>query len=208
MIGLTGGIGSGKSLVLESLKRKGIPVLQTDRLGHQLLKESAVRKALTREFGNGILGPRGSIDRNKLGRLVFQDPSKRKKLNALLHPAIRKRVAEWAHQQARKPSPPERVVVEVPLLFEGGSYRTFDGTLSVSAPLALRHRRLLRRGWSRGEIARREKTQWSQARKDRMADWVIFNRGTRKELEYAVDRWLQKAGPDGYLPEGGVRGIL
>lgn len=209
-IGLTGGIGSGKSLVLECLKRKGIPVLQTDHLGHQLLKESGVRKALAREFGKGILSLRGPIDRKKLARLVFQDPSKLKRLNAVLHPAIRKRVAEWVRHQARKPSPPERVVVEVPLLFEGGYYRSFDGALCVSAPSALRHQRLIRRGWSRGEIHRREKTQWPQARKNRMADWVIFNRGTRKELEYAVDRWLQKVGVvgNGYSAEGGVRGIL
>lgn len=189
-IGLTGGIGAGKSLVLELLRKKGVPVLQTDHLGHQLLSESAFSKSIVRHFGKEVLDGNRKVDRQKLSRAVFQDAAKRAQLNRLLHPEIIKRVEDWARRQARQSS---RVplVVEVPLLFESGLAGLFEGVVSVSAPLALRRRRLLKRGWDLAEIWRREKTQWSQAQKDQKADWVIFNRKGRKELKYAVNRWLE-----------------
>ncbi len=189
-IGLTGGIGAGKSLVLEFLQEKGIPVLQTDHLGHQLLGEKEFSKSIVRHFGKRILGSGGIIDRKKLGQVVFNQPTKREKLNRLLHPEILRRVEKWARHQARKVPRALLLVVEVPLLFESGSDRLFDGILSVSAPLDLRRKRLLKRGLDLTEIKRREKSQWSQTRKNRAADWVIFNPRGRKELKYAVNRWL------------------
>jgi len=191
-IGLTGGIGAGKSLVLDILRDKGIPVLQTDHLGHQLLAEREFLRSIVRHFGKDILGSGGKIDRQKLGREVFQDPSQRKKLNRLLHPEILRRVAKWARRESGKSPQPRLVVVEIPLLFESGSDRLFDGVLCVSVSLNVRRKRLLKKGLNLGEIKSREKAQWSQGRKNQAADWVIFNRGNRKELKYAVDRWLKK----------------
>jgi len=191
-IGLTGGIGSGKSLVLDILKAKGMPILQTDILGHRLLLDKRFLKPLLACFGKGILAKGGHIDRKKLGRLVFKDPRKKNQLNQLMHPKIRKMVANWVKDQSRKARPPVFVVVEVPLLFEKGFYRWFDRSLCVSSPLGLRRKRLLKRGWSLSEIRRREKSQWPQRKKDQKADWVIFNQGTPKELKYAVDQWLDK----------------
>ena len=190
-IGLTGGIGAGKSLVLDYLRDEGVPVLQTDHLGHQLLGEKEFSRSIVRGFGEGILGKNGKIDRQKLGREVFNDPSKREKLNKLLHPEILRRVEGWAGREARKNPRPRLLVVEVPLLFESGSDRMFDGVLCISAPLDLRRKRLLKRGLEFKEIRRREKSQWPQTRKNQVADWVIFNRGGRKELKYAVIRWLE-----------------
>lgn len=188
-IGLTGGIGAGKSLVLKILKEKGIPVLQTDHLGHQLLEKREFSNSIVRHFGKKVLGKGGQIDRRKLGREVFQDASKRGKLNRLLHPEILKRVRSWVRRQSRTSFP--LLVVEVPLLFESGFDRFFDGVLCVSAPLDLRRKRLLKRGLDPAEIKRWEKSQWPQSRKDRMADWVIFNQKSTKELKYAVNRWIE-----------------
>lgn len=189
-IGLTGGIGAGKSLVLDFLRTRGVPVLQADILGHQLLQDKNISKRLLGYFGSEILGKKGRIDRQKLGRIVFRDRRAQKKLNALMHPQIREKVADWFEGQVQKTKTPVLVVVEVPLLFEGGFYRWFDGTLCISAPSIIRRERLSRRGWSLSEIRRRERLQWSQTIKNQKADWVIFNQGTPKDLKYAVDQWL------------------
>lgn len=189
-IGLTGGMGAGKSLVLEWLRRERIPILQTDHLGHQLLDEKIFSLSVARKFGKEVLGSKGTIDRKKLGQIVFRQPAKRLELNRLLHPEIRKRVRQWVGAQDGKARPAPLTVVEVPLLFEYGFNRFFDGVLCVSAPLALRRKRLLKRGWTLADIRQRERSQWTQAQKNRQADWVIFNRGSRKELKYAVQRWL------------------
>lgn len=189
-IGLTGGIGAGKSLVLKILEREGVPVLQTDSLGHRLLEEKKFSSSLFRIFGKSILDGEGKIDRQKLGEKVFQDPGGREKLNEIMHPEIRKRVAKWIEGQARRSLPFGLVVVEVPLLFERGFNRAFDGVLCVSAPLETRRKRLLKRGWDPVEIRKRERAQWSQTRKNKKADWIISNRRGTKELKAAVGRWL------------------
>jgi dephospho-CoA kinase len=191
-VGLTGGLGAGKSLVLKLLQEKGIPVLQTDYLGHQVLKEKKFSKILTRQFGKGILNHRGIIDRKKLAALVFDSSNKRKKLNELLHPEVRKRVAQWINRTTHRVLPYPMLVVEVPLLFERGYNRAFDRVLCVSAPRVQRQQRLLKRGWDLAEIQRREKAQWSQTRKNSGADWIIFNQSGRKDLKYSVNRWLKK----------------
>jgi dephospho-CoA kinase len=191
-IGLTGGLGAGKSLVLELLEKKEIPVLQTDHLGHEILREKKFSKILTGQFGKNILDRRGIIDRKKLAAVVFNRPSQRKKLNELLHPEIRKRVARWIVRQSLRSLPYAMVVVEVPLLFERGYNGVFDRVLCVSAPRDERRKRLLKRGWNLSEIRLREKAQWSQTRKNSQADWIIFNQNGRKDLKYAVNRWLEK----------------
>jgi len=191
-IGLTGGIGSGKSLVLNILSQKGVPILQTDLLGHQLLTEKKFAAALAHQFGLFVLDRKGGVDRKKLGKLIFEDPRKREALNQLLHPEIRKRVARWILRESRKSPPPFLVIVEVPLLFERGYYKAFDGILCVSAPLKLRRERLFKRGWGLAEIKKREKTQWSQTRKNQKADWILDNSKGPQDLEDAVGRWFEK----------------
>ncbi len=119
-VGLTGGLGAGKSSVLKFLQEKGIPVLQTDDLGHKILMEKKFSMALVQQFGRDILNRQGIIDRKKLATLVFNDSHKRKKLNELLHPEVRKRVAQWVNRQTRRVLPYSMIVVEVPLLFERG----------------------------------------------------------------------------------------
>jgi dephospho-CoA kinase len=193
-IGLTGGIGSGKSLVLRLLQEEGVPVLQSDRVGHSLLREKKFSRLLSKSFGKELLDSRGFIDRKKLAAAVFQDARKRKTLNRLMHPAIRATILRWVRRESLRKPGPKLVVVEVPLLFEGGFHRKFDGVLSVSSPRILRRQRLLKRGWNPAEILAREGAQWPQERKDRKADWVILNSGNQKELKYRVCEWLQQVG--------------
>jgi len=189
-IGLTGGIGAGKSLVLSMLSKHGVPILQSDLLGHELLRSKKIVFLLVKKIGKSILDRRGRIDRQKLGNEIFQDPRKRKILNRILHPLIRQAVTKWVLAQQRRGFP--LVVVEVPLLFEGGFYRWFDGVLSVSASRSIRRKRLLRRGWNLSEILKRERSQWTQTRKDHMSDWVILNQGSQKDLKKNVKAWIQK----------------
>src|SRR6185295_506883 len=131
-VGLTGGIGSGKSTVLSLISKKKVPVLQTDLIGHELLSQRSIQKKLVHRFGKEIIGKKGDVDRQALGRKIFNNPSNQKWLNQFLHPKIRKYVSIWIRKQQKKSFP--LVVVEVPLLFERGYYRRFDGVLSVSAP--------------------------------------------------------------------------
>lgn len=187
-IGLTGSPGAGKSLVLRILAQKGVPTLQTDHLGHQLLRDKAFSGKLARVLGKGILGTNGLVDRANLGRLVFKDPRKRVILNGLIHPMIRQKVALWV--KAKAGTKAGLVVVEVPLLFERGFYKVFDGSLSVSAPVALRRKRLVARGWNPTEMRKREKAQWSQTQKDRKADWVLVNDRGPAELKKKASLWL------------------
>lgn len=191
-IGLTGGFGAGKSLVLKFLRKKGIPVFQTDKAGHDLLREPSVAESVVRKFGKFILSGRGRIDRKKLAQEAFRNVRNQKIINNILHSLIRNRVKQWVESQAQKLPPPSIAVVEVPLLFEIGYDRWFDKTLCVSTSQATRFKRLLKLGWTLSEIKKREKLQWPQKRKDQKADWVIYNNGSSKDLRYTVQKWLQK----------------
>jgi dephospho-CoA kinase len=188
-IGLTGGIGAGKSLALKVFQKRKIPVLQTDLLSHLLLHDRKIKARLVKAFGKDILDADIVIDRKKLAQAAFQSSQGQKKLNAIMHPAVRQGVARWVKQQAQQKPVPRLVVVEVPLLFERGFYRFFDGTLSISAVPKSRQKRLKKRGWGLSEIRRREALQWSQERKNQKADWVIFNQSSEKDLKYVLYNW-------------------
>jgi len=190
-IGLTGGMGSGKSTVLNLVQKRGVPVLQTDLIARRLLERKAVQKKITRIFGKEVFDKPGKIDRSKLGLKVFRDRKHQEALNRILHPLVRKEVSVWIEKKKKHPAPWWMVVVEVPLLFERGYFRFFDGVLSISAGMQIRQKRLLKRNWDLEEIKRREKFQWSQHHKDMMAHWIIFNNGALKELAGSVKKWLE-----------------
>jgi dephospho-CoA kinase len=189
-IGLTGGIGAGKSLALDALRQKRIPVLQTDLLGHQLLRDKTIKSRLVKTFGSGILGRGGLVDRPQLAKAAFQSPLHQKKLNTIMHPAVRQGVTLWIKEQAQQTPVPRFVVVEVPLLFERGYFDFFDGIISISANGLTRQKRLKERGWGMAEIRQREALQWSQERKNQKADWVIYNQSSEKDLKCALYIWI------------------
>ncbi len=191
-IGLTGAPGAGKSAALSFIKSAGIPTLQTDRLGHQLLREKTFRDRLVSLFGKGILGKKGRVDRAKLAEVVFQDGRQQYRLNRTTHPEIRRRVGVWAKKLASRLRPPRLAVVEVPLIYEGGYYRWFDGVLCISAQTRKRRLRLARRGWTAAESLRREKLQWSARKREMSSNWVVRNNKDIPTLHRELKKWLKR----------------
>ena len=184
VIGLAGGVGSGKSLVARLLQDRGAEVLDADALGHRALEGPDIRRRLVRAWGPGILRG-GRIDRGELARAAFKSRSSARHLNRIVHPAI---LREIRRRLARRRA---WTVLDAPLLFEAGADRLCDRVIFVDAPLTLRARRTKGRGWPAGELERRERFQWSVAYKKKKADYVINNTGsasrTNRQLEKILD---------------------
>jgi dephospho-CoA kinase len=192
VIGLTGGFGSGKSLALKIFRAQGISVLQTDKIGHEVLGNPGIIKVLVNKFGIEILVGRNRIDRMKLANKAFRNSHGQKTINKILHPLIRRYVEKWVVNQTKMNKHNTILIVEVPLLFETSYNRWFNRTICISASKSVRHKRLLKLGWTHEEIEKREKLQWPQNKKNQMADWVIFNTGSMRKLRYTIHRWLRK----------------
>ncbi|HLM27543.1 MAG TPA: dephospho-CoA kinase [Thermoleophilaceae bacterium] len=188
-IGLTGGMGAGKSEALGALGELGAATLSTDAVVHELLGSEDVRDALVERFGPDI-APGGAVDRSKVGERVFGDPDEREWLEEQLWPRVGRRVAEW--RQESEAAGPKAAVVEVPLLFEAGMEDAFDHTLAVVAEEATRERRAAERGHA-GAASRHER-QLSQEEKAHRADFVVRNDGTRDELKHSLTQVLAKIG--------------
>lgn len=188
-IALTGGIACGKSLVGEMIKARGFPVCEADTIGHEILEQDeSVKAALIKEFGTGIVGANGHIDRAVLGNRVFADSGKRLALNRLTHPAILKQLEEWVHSQA---ATTDCVFAIIPLLYEIGAERAWDKVICVGAPAAEQLGRLMARGLSEADACARMGAQMSQAEKSERADYVIYNCGSTSLLEKQVNQVLR-----------------
>lgn len=185
VIGLTGGIGSGKSTVAALFAQRGARVVDTDAVAREVVAPgSPVLDAISYEFGTGVIKPDGSLDREALARIVFADPRKRELLNQLTHPAIRERTLELI---GAKP-PDEIVVVVVPLLFESGFDTHCDRAVAVIAdPDTRRTRVAARDGVSEEQVGARMNAQLADEEYARRADHVISNDGDRAHLEQQVD---------------------
>ena len=175
VIGLTGGIGSGKSLVARQLTQLGCAVIDADQLARQALDEPAVRDRLVAKWGAQLLDDAGRIDRRKLAAIVFGDPTRLRKLEALTHPRVHAARADL-HRQYQADPAVKAIVEDCPLLLEVGLDKECDALIFVSAPLELRQERVARtRGWTKAELAEREKNQWPLDRKAAVADYVLAN---------------------------------
>src|SRR5581483_6173021 len=128
-IGLTGGIGAGKSTALAALERLGAAVLSTDAVVHELYESPEVRDAVAERFGEQV-APNGVVDRAALARAAFADPGDRAWLEGLLWPRVGKRIAGWREEPRHRHPPPRAAAVEVPLLFESGMEGAFDATIA------------------------------------------------------------------------------
>ena len=171
-LGITGGIGSGKSTVAKVLEALGIPVYYADDESKLLLASDAIQKKIITEFGKNILGADGKIERKKLAALVFAHPSKLKKLNALLHPEVAKHYSSWLKTKKQFAI----VAKEAAILFESGSYTQMDKIATVYAPREMRIKRAMQRSnASREEILERIKKQLPESEKIRRADFVLYN---------------------------------
>ncbi len=184
IIGLTGGVGTGKSTVAAMLRRSGACVLDADRIGHRLISRGTpAYRRIVRTFGTGILGRGGAIDRRKLGRLVFKEKRLRKALEAILHPAIIRAIRDDAARCGKR-----LVVVDAPLLFETGLQKDVDLTVVVTASRGTQIRRCAARtGLSREEILSRMAAQMPLERKVRSADFIIDNNGSLEKTKSQVD---------------------
>jgi dephospho-CoA kinase len=192
-IGLTGGIGSGKSTVSVLLAEHGAVVVDADRIAREVLEPgTAGLAAVVDAFGDGILAAGGSLDRAALAAVVFADPEARARLDAIVHPLVRARAAELAAAV-----PDGSVVVhDVPLLVETGQAGSYDLVLVVEAELGIRVERLLRRGLSEEDARARVAAQATDEQRRAVADVVLDNSGTPEQLAAQVDRfWAEHVAP-------------
>lgn len=193
VIGLTGGIGGGKTAVASLLAERGALIIDADAAGHEALRRPDARDRLVERFGRGILatdadGP-PRVDRRALGEIVFSDPRALRDLEAVVHPMMverfRREIAE-----ARASSRVPLIVIDAAILLEAGWNSLCDLVVFVDAPRAARLERVARRGWSAADLQAREAAQWPPETKAIRADYVLSNAAGLDELAAAVDRFI------------------
>lgn len=196
VIGLTGGIASGKSTVAEVLRRHGAVLLDADQIARDVVEPGMPALAeIARVFGPEVLDASGRLNRPELARRVFGNEEARQRLNAIVHPAV---YTEYQHALARlkaQPEPPKVVVLVVPLLFETGMERMADTTWLVTVPPSVQKERLMRRdGLTEAEAEARIASQWPLERKAALSDRRIDNTGTPEDVAKRVAEALRAEG--------------
>jgi dephospho-CoA kinase len=189
VIGLLGGIGSGKTTVARLLAERGVTVLDADRHAREVVQSPAVLAALVARFGRGILDARGGLDRAALARAAFADEGATADLNALVHPEVRRRLLDELSRCGD-----QAVVLDVPLLLESPLASRVQTWVFVEADERQREARMADRGWAPGERGRRESRQADLARKRARADYVLENSGSIEDLGRRVDALLRQIG--------------
>jgi dephospho-CoA kinase len=183
LVGLTGGLATGKSTVSDRLRALGCVVLDADALAREIVEPGQpALAAIAREFGPEVLRADGGLDRKRLGAIVFADPERRQRLEALTHPAIRERyLARLAELEAQGF---EGIVVwDAPVMIESGGYRHVDRLVVVVTDAATQRARALGRDGDRADAERKIASQMPLAEKARLADHVIDNSGDRATTE-------------------------
>ena len=191
-VGLTGGIGAGKSEALAALERLGAATLSTDAVVHELLASDEVRDLLVERFGDRVATD-GRIDRTAVAEVVFEDPDERQWLEGVLWPRVGERMVAWREDALRHEPPPRALVVEVPLLFESGMEAAFDHTIAVVADEQVREERAAARGHA--GVESRAARQLNQKEKAELAEYVVENDGDLAELERKLSSLLENIEP-------------
>ena len=181
VLGLTGGVGMGKSTAARLLKKVGLPVVDSDDLAREAVHPGTEGLAeIADEFGEGFLKADGSLDRDKMASKVFQDEAARKRLEAIIHPRVRtvweKQIDQWREQKR-----PVGVVV-IPLLFEVDLQDSFDAVLCVACTANTQRARLRERNWDDAQITARIAAQMDIAQKVDLADHILWNEGAPELL--------------------------
>lgn len=188
-VGITGGMGCGKSEVGRILSEAGVEVMDADVLTHDLLREdTGVMDAVVALCGAQVRREDGQLDRSAIAAQVFGDEGKRKALEAIIHPRVWKTIQQW--RAARSGDAPTAALI--PLLFEAGLTHGWDAIWCVAASDAVVNERLRARGWSDEQIERRRRVQLPLAEKMKRSDLVIRNEGSREELKKNVlESWKE-----------------
>jgi dephospho-CoA kinase len=191
VIGLVGGIGSGKSTVAGILRELGCVVADSDHYARQALCEPAIRQRIIEWWGEDVLDPQThEVDRRKLAPIVFADAEQRRRLEGLTHPWIEARRRELF---ASAPPETKALVIDAPLLLEAGLDRECDAIIFIDTPAEVRARRVAStRGWSEDQLHAREKAQMPLDEKRRISDHVLVNGGDLEQLRDAVARTLEQ----------------
>jgi dephospho-CoA kinase len=186
-VALTGGIATGKSYVLEEFRRRGVPCLDADELAHGVTAAGTeATAAIAARFGAGILAADGSVDRATLGPIVFADPSARRELETMVHPAVYRAVAAGVRAFELTGTDPF-IVVDVPLLFETGAEKEFDRVVVTMCSPQIQLARLRERGLSEDASRQRLAAQWPTEQKAARADFVVSTDGTFEETNAQVE---------------------
>ncbi|MBL8794018.1 MAG: dephospho-CoA kinase [Planctomycetia bacterium] len=194
VIGLIGGIGSGKSAVAAEFARHGGRIISGDALGHEALRQPAIRGRVVERFGRGILGPDGEIVRRELGRIVFADPIARRDLEGLVFPYIEARIRDEI-EAAQSAADMRFVLLDAAIMLETGWNKVCDWLVYIHVPRAMRLDRLQRqRGWSEKEVTAREQAQIPLTDKASHADFTVDNSGALAETGRQVYNLLQHLG--------------
>jgi dephospho-CoA kinase len=188
-VGLTGGLGAGKSEALDALRELGAATLSTDTVVHELLARPDLRELVSSRLGPGVVRD-GSLDRSAIAERVFADEEARRWLEGVLWPQVGERVSAWRAEVESANPTPRAAVVEVPLLFESGMEAMFDRTIAVVADEAVRVERAGRRGHA--ALAERTGRQLTQEQKAQRADFTVRNDGSRHELRETLSLVLGK----------------
>jgi dephospho-CoA kinase len=192
-VGLTGGMGAGKSTALAELERLGAAVLSSDAVVHELYEgDPRLREAIVERWGEDVVAPGGTVDRAAVAERVFADAEDRDWLEGVLWPLVGERVGEWLTEvRVRRPAP-RAAVVEVPLLFEAGMEGVYDVTVAVIADERVRRERAAGRGHALQDA--RAARQLSQEEKAQRATFTIRNDGSERELAAQLSAVLDTLG--------------
>lgn len=188
-VGLTGGLGSGKSTALAALGELGAAILSSDAVVHELYAGEEVRDAVVARFGAQV-APDGVVDRAILAERAFSSTRDREWLEALIWPLVGAQVSAWLERERARTPPPPAAVVEVPLLFEAGLQDMYDATIAVLAEERVRRARAAARGHA--VIEEREARQLSQEEKGRRATFLVRNDGSERELREELSSVLAR----------------
>ncbi len=196
VIGILGGIGSGKSAVAKMLAHRGGLILSGDEAGHDALRQPALREQVIALWGRDLLDAEGEIQRKKLAAIVFADKQELKRLESLVHPWIRKRLEEQIAQAQLDPKVPF-IVVDAAVMLEAGWHTVCNKLLFLDTPRTQRLQRVAKRGWTEKDLDVREAAQLPLTEKALQADYVLHNSEGLEQLErqvnYLLQLWLQPA---------------
>lgn len=192
VLGLTGGIATGKSTADEFFKKKNIPIIDSDLIAHNIMDVGKPAWKQVRDtFGLEYINPDQTVNRKKLGNLVFNNSAELKKLNDITHPLIYQEIQEKIKKEKDKKTP--LVIVDAPILFETGGQNYCDKTLVISLPEDLQVKRLMaRNNLTKKEALSRINSQMPLAKKEKLATFVVDNAGTIEELESKLEKLLKE----------------